>query len=78
MPKKTTYNLNSRRATYDQKELFLNDLLDIGCSLDLFVVHALDRLNWRQVREIGQILISIKDKEDKAYDNRTDMETVNA
>jgi hypothetical protein len=78
MPKQITYNLNSRRATYEQKSLFLDDLLDIGCSLDVFVAHALDRLNWREVREIGERMISIKESEDQMYDSRTDMETENA
>lgn len=78
MPKQITYNLNSTRATYQQKSLFLDDLLDIGCSLDVFVAHALDRLNWREVREIGERMISIKESQDQVYDSRTDMETENA
>ena len=78
MPKQITYNLNSKRATYEQKSLFLDDLLDIGCSLDVFVGHALNRLNWREVREIGQTMISIKESQDQVYDSRTDMETENA
>ena len=78
MAKQITYNLNSTRATYQQKSLFLDDLLDIGCSLDVFVAHALDRLNWREVREIGERMISMKESQDQVYDSRTDMETENA
>ena len=78
MAKQITYNLNSTRATYQQKALFLDDLLDIGCSLDVFVAHALDRLNWREVREIGERMISMKESQDQVYDSRTDMETENA
>lgn len=78
MPKQITYNLNSTRATYYQKSLFLNDLLEAGCSLDVFVGHALDRLNWREVREIGSRMISIKEKQDQAYDDRTEEGEVDA
>jgi hypothetical protein len=78
MAKQITYNLNSTRATYQQKSLFLNDLEEMGCSLDVFIAHALNRLNWREVREIGQTMISIKESQDQAYDSRTDMETENA
>ena len=72
MAKKITYNLNSTRATYYQKSLFLEDLLEAGCSIEVFVGHALDRLNWREVREIGYQMVTIKDKQEQAYDNRTD------
>ena len=78
MAKQITYNLNSTRATFQQKSLFLNDLEEMGCSLDVFIAHALNRLNWREVREIGQTMISIKESQDQAYDSRTDMETENA
>ena len=78
MAKKITYNLNSTRATYYQKSLFLEDLLEAGCSIEVFVGHALDRLNWREVREIGYQMVTIKDKQEQAYDNRTDQGEVNA
>ena len=78
MAKKITYHLNSTRATYYQKSLFLEDLLEAGCSIEVFVGHALDRLNWREVREIGYQMVTIKDKQEQAYDNRTDTETVDA
>ena len=78
MAKKITYNLNSTRATFYQKSLFLEDLLEAGCSIEVFVGHALDRLNWREVREIGYQMVKIKDKQDEPYDNRTDMEKVDA
>jgi hypothetical protein len=78
MAKKITYNLNSTRATYYQKSLFLEDLLEAGCSIDVFVGHALDRLNWREVREIGYQMVKIKDKQEEAYDNRTETEKVDA
>jgi predicted aldo/keto reductase-like oxidoreductase len=78
MAKKITYNLNSTRATFYQKRLFLNELEELGCSLDVFIAHALNRLNWREVREIGYTMISIKEKEDQVWENPTDMESVNA
>jgi hypothetical protein len=78
MAKKITYNLNSTRATYYQKSLFLEDLLEAGCSIEVFVGHALDRLNWREVREIGYQMVAIKDKQEEAYDNRTETEKVDA
>ena len=78
MPKQITYNLNSTRATFQQKSLFLDDLLDMGCSLDVFVAHALNRLNWREVREIGERMISMKESQDQVYDSRTEMEIVDA
>lgn len=71
MRKKITYNLNSTRATYYQKSLFLDDLLEAGCSVDVFIGHALDRLNWREVREIGCQMVTIRNKQDEPYDNRT-------
>lgn len=78
MSKQITYNLGSTRATFDQKSLFLDDLLEMGCSLDVFVAHAINRLNWREVREIGERMIYIKDKQDQAYGVRTDEEEANA
>ena len=71
MPKKITYNLNSKRATYDQKSLFLDDMLKSDHSIDVFIVWALDKLTWRQVKEIGYQMTVAKNKEDQAYDNRT-------
>lgn len=67
MAKKITYDLNSTRATYYQKSLFLDDLLESGCSIDIFIGHALDRLNWREVREIGYQMVKIRDKDTVQY-----------
>jgi hypothetical protein len=78
MAKKITYNLNSTRATYFQKSLFLDDLLENGCSSDVFIAWAVNTLTWRQMKEIAYQMQRAKEKQDQAYDNRTDMETANA
>ena len=78
MAKQITYNLNSTRATFQQKSLFLNDLEEMGCSLDVFIAWAINTLTWRQMKEIGYQMQREKNKQDQAYDYRTDMETVDA
>lgn len=80
MPKQITYNLNSKRATYYQKRELLSNLLDIGCSEDVFIAWALNHLTWRQMKEIAYHMQVVKNSEEKAqaYDNRTDEETVDA
>ena len=78
MAKQITYNLNSKRATYDQKEALLNDLLDIGCSEGVFTAWAVNLLTWRQMKVIAFHMQRAKDKQDQAYGFRTDEEIVNA
>jgi 1,6-anhydro-N-acetylmuramate kinase len=78
MAKEITYNINSTRATYYQKSLFLDDMLRSDHSIDVFIAWAVNTLTWRQMKEIGYHMTVAKNKEDQPYDNRTDMETVDA
>lgn len=67
MRKNTNYNLISTRATWDQKCLFLDDLLEEGCDVNVFIGLALHHINWREMKVIGDHMMQKK----SLYDNRT-------
>jgi hypothetical protein len=84
-----SYRLGGVKATFNQKQDFIYDLLDTGHDIDVFVGYALTRLTWREVQDIGFHMARLKGDKDKAalallvkeiqaYDNRTDQGEVNA
>lgn len=74
----TSYRLGGIKATHYQKQEFVYDILKAGADLDLFIAHALVFLTWREVQEIGYRATAHLNQQDQPYDNRTDMEKVNA
>jgi hypothetical protein len=73
------YNFVSVKANYAQKSEYLDDLLESGHSLEVFIGQALHRLTWRELQLIGNHMAYVKsNQEDQAYGFRTDEETVDA
>ena len=78
MSNQSAYNWNSTRATYFQKQALMSDLLEMGCSEGVFMAWAINTLTWRQMKEIAYHMQVAKNSQDKAYDNRTETEQVDA
>ena len=72
------YRLGGVKATFDQKCDYLNDLISSDHDLGIFIGQALYRLTWREIQDIGNLMVTIKNEKDKAYDNRTETEKVDA
>ena len=85
-----SYRLGGVKATFNQKQDFIYDLLDTGHDIDVFVGYALTRLTWREVQDIGYHMVTIRNQNEEAnkallikeiervWENPTDEEKVNA
>lgn len=73
-----TYRLGGIKANNYQKQEFVYDLLQAGAEAEVFIAHALTFLTWREVQEIGYRATQHLNRSDEPYDNRTEMEQVNA